>query len=301
MQSFRSEESSFSTASQALAKLPWYRRHLGTDMLVAAYLWLLACVIYLGYSIYELSKDWYSAKQWCDVVSSAFFVYGCVVLCQSSYTSYLLRLAEQIKRPPTPLTFCEEWYSSNLLLKTTQLFMMGTIPFMLEGFFMILAEPTGFKGYGLLLGLTSLLPLLCFWTYTAKDENLRLNGGGGSSYVWDWMLKHGVCGWRPAAKLKRHIGKDGHLALWIMAALAGSLITLITIAIPVCPLLQLDSLCPETGFLLFLWFVGALLSVGMALMVYATYPENFNSSLFFDGAPPEPMEEEEEEEEEEIL
>ena len=47
-------------------------------------------------------------------------------------------------------------------------------------------KPGSLAGYGLLVGLLGLMPLLFFWSFTAMDFNLRKNDGHGSSYILDW-------------------------------------------------------------------------------------------------------------------
>ena len=48
-----------STVSQALARLRWYERHLGTDLLLSSWLWLVGCVAYAlnsGAELYTRSR-----------------------------------------------------------------------------------------------------------------------------------------------------------------------------------------------------------------------------------------------------
>ena len=221
-ESVKSEES---TVSQALARLRWYERHLGTDLLLSSWLWLVGCVAYAlnsgaelyasccpissdlghiyGAEIGEIGEiaggDVYlsvgahlnlsaEAEQlwerggnaktrqlgdapallgaagalrrtlelldtdlpghahapvplfdpqscasvaslilWCDFISAALFVVGCCVLLYSAYPEQLLHIADALSRPPRELSWLETYFTSNLMLATTQIFMIGTL------------------------------------------------------------------------------------------------------------------------------------------------------------------------------
>ncbi len=97
-----SEGSDESTVSQALARLPWYERHLGTDLLLSSWLWLVGCIAYAVNSGAELSEEPRSAILWCDFVSAVVFVVGCLVLLYSAYPEYLLQIADALSKPPRP-------------------------------------------------------------------------------------------------------------------------------------------------------------------------------------------------------
>ena len=81
------------------------------------------------------------------------------------------------------------------MLATTQVFMLGTLPIVGIAVLKVLANPGSPEGYGMLIGVTALIPLLVFWTFTAMDFNLRKNDGRGSSYLYDaarrWRLLAG--------------------------------------------------------------------------------------------------------------
>ena len=118
------------------------------------------------------------------------------------------------------LSWVETYFTSNLMLLTTQIFMLGTLPLvlqvrctsprtppshlrlhcllrlrlhprlrprlhrrrrLLQAALRIEDEPAGLTGYGLLAGLLGLLPLLVFWSFTAMDFNLRKNGAALNS------------------------------------------------------------------------------------------------------------------------
>ena len=215
-ESVKSDES---TVSQALARLRWYERHLGTDLLLSSWLWLVGCVayalnsgaelyvsccpissdlehvygaeiaeiaggdVYLSVDVHlnvsaemeQLSERGGNAKTkqfgdapallgaagalrrtlelfdsdlpgphvplfdpqscasvaslilWCDFVSALLFVFGCCVLLYSAYPEQLLQIADALSRPPRELSWLETYFTSNLVLATTQIFMIGTL------------------------------------------------------------------------------------------------------------------------------------------------------------------------------
>ncbi len=282
--SLRSEESAvsnYSTASQALRRLPWWRRHFGTDILVAAWLWLIGCALYAGYSLDSLLRA-PSIRQTLDLASSVLFVVACLPLLYSSYPEQLLKLGDELSQPPRQLSRVETYFSSNLLLMTTQLFAIGTVPYMGAAVAEVVDHPQSPRGYLLLAGLVGLTPLLLFWSYTAMDVNLRKNGGQGSSYVFDALHARG---WLDGNERfwRRHIGHDAIATLWVMSFMASGLFAAVSAALLLCPLLEGSGvdLCPSRPFLWFLALDGAILLAGMWLMTHATYPENFNASILF--------------------
>ena len=219
MDDCESVHSDESTVSQALARLPWYERHLGTDLLLSSWLWLVGCVayalnsgaelyvsccpissdlehvygaeiaeiaggdVYLSVDVHlnvsaemeQLSERGGNAKTkqfgdapallgaagalrrtlelfdsdlpgphvplfdpqscasvaslilWCDFVSALLFVFGCCVLLYSAYPEQLLQIADALSRPPRELSWLETYFTSNLMLATTQIFMIGTL------------------------------------------------------------------------------------------------------------------------------------------------------------------------------
>ena len=126
-------------------------------------------------------------------------------------------------------------------------------------------------GYGLLVGLLGLMPLLFFWSFTAMDFNLRKNGGRGSNYVWTHLLappRCRSCGCRDEAYWNRHLGTDALCTMWFMSLIAG--VTESGIALLLATGIWRDA------HMWFLFADGFFLSAAMLLMTAATYPHNFN-------------------------
>uniref|UniRef100_A0A7S4C210 SCP2 domain-containing protein n=1 Tax=Chrysotila carterae TaxID=13221 RepID=A0A7S4C210_CHRCT len=280
-----SDESDACTVEEVLAALPWYRRHFGTDLLVAAWLWLLGCALYAIVSVSQLVAAPTDAKLWLDLLSSLLFVVACVALLFSSYPTHILKLAEDLARPPRDLTCIETFFTSNLMLLTTQLFIIGTLPYMAEAAVRVVESDVGsfeyLLGWGMLLGLTALMPLLLFWSFIAMDFNLRKNNGRGSSYIFDFCAKMRCChalNIRDKTFWRKHVGCDSLCTMWIMGVLACVCETAVVGKLILFP----------DAFTAFLAIDGAILTVGMLLMLHAVYPENFNSSSIFKDPHPAP-------------
>ena len=126
------ESEAGSTVSEALARLPWWRRHLGTDILVSAWLWMLGCAMYLVWAciaFFEPVTSYHSLGiRWCELVSSVLFVWGCFYLLKASYPQQLLALAHELSKPPREMGCLEMCVYSNSMLLSTQLFNAGTLP-----------------------------------------------------------------------------------------------------------------------------------------------------------------------------
>ena len=127
------ESEAGSTVSEALARLPWWRRHLGTDILVSAWLWMLGCAMYLVWAciaFFEPQTSYHSLGiRWCELVSSVLFVWGCFYLLKASYPQQLLALAHELSKPPREMGCLEMCVYSNSMLLSTQLFNAGTLPY----------------------------------------------------------------------------------------------------------------------------------------------------------------------------
>ena len=73
-------DSNDGTVEEHLARLPWYQRHFGTDLLLSSWLWLLGCIAYLVVSVCQLAADdWSSSVHWCDTIGGVIFVIGCAL------------------------------------------------------------------------------------------------------------------------------------------------------------------------------------------------------------------------------
>ena len=153
----------------------------------------------------------------------------------------------------------------------------GTLPLVLQALLRIGDAPDSLAGYGLLLGLLGLLPLLLFWSFTAMDFNLRKNDGHGSSYLLDWAKARELLPRYHANPMvssrfwERHLGSDALCTMWLMSFVA----TLME-----CGVLLLCWVAPSAK-LRFLLADGLLLVLAMWLMLSAAYPENFNTFALF--------------------
>ena len=157
------------------------------------------------------------------------------------------------------------------------IFDIGTLPLVLQALLRIGDAPGSLTGYGLLMGLLGLLPLLLFWSFTAMDFNLRKNDGHGSSYLLDWAKAHELLPRyheNPVVSSRfweRHLGSDALCTMWLMSYVA----TLME-----CSVLLLCWVAPSTK-MRFLLADGLLLVLAMWLMLSAAYPENFNTFALF--------------------
>ena len=148
---------------------------------------------------------------------------------------------------------------------------------MLQALLLVGDAPGSLAGYGLLVGLIGLLPLLFFWSFTAMDFNLRKNDGRGSSYLLDWAKARELLPRYHANPMvssrfwERHLGSDALCTMWLMSAVA----TLME-----CGLLLLCWVAPSAK-MRFLLADGLLLVLAMWLMLSAAYPENFNAFALF--------------------
>ena len=91
---------------QQSVEVSWWRKHFGTDMLVATWLITIGCGIYFFVVLpFVVAEPWRFDK-WCELIASFIFVLGSFYLVYAVYPVQLVRMASA---PPRKLTWCERW------------------------------------------------------------------------------------------------------------------------------------------------------------------------------------------------
>jgi hypothetical protein len=194
-------------------------------------------------------------------------------------------MLEQLSRPPRQLSVVERWITSNPMLTGTQLFNLGMVPYLVEAIVNIASPPPGDPpdaGLYLLLGVLCGMPLLLLFTMAAMDENMRKNRGAGTSFAWDVGIAACVrrtAGESRVAFWQSHLGSDMLFIMWAFTVP----MALSTVALLPIWLYDLDNserLCGPIScgadLLMMVPF-----TAGTALMLRASYPDNFGQSLLF--------------------
>jgi len=256
-------------------KQPWGQKHFGTDPLLSAWLFVVGSACYLLYTAGSLCgmvarSAWADvAVGWCEVVAAGFFLFGSVLMVRNAYPESMMEMMSQMAGPPRDLSCIETWCTSSPVLRMTQIFNCGMVPYLVEGALMLARNPTDQAGWTMLLAMVLCMPLLMLWSATAMDFNMRKNNGFGSSYVWDACFAH-CCRSRPW--LKRHLGTDALVSTWLMVALA----------VPSQIIMTLTLLfAPTDPAMWYAFFETTCFCGGMVLMHGASYPENFGKSILF--------------------
>ena len=160
------------------------------------------------------------------------------------------------------------------MLVATWFFAVSTFPFVVYGLYAVITEPASDIGYGYLLASLFFFCSLGIWVVAAMPENMAKNGGTGSTIVFDavWTKAWCCCGCLEATA-KKYAHSDMLLGMWIFFAMS---LLLLPYAVFVCVAFPAE---------LYSWLDFVMVTsfaLGAGLMVHASYPENFGSSVFFD-------------------
>ena len=263
------------------AEAHWFLKHIRTDMLLGTWLFLIGCVFYLFACTPPVLAHPDDACKWLEFVAAWIFVAGCAFIVKAAYPASLIELMRRLASPAdaaadAQLTCVEKWLTSNPMLLGTQLANLGMLPYLIEGFVLLGRGRPGDEemGWSYICAVIFFCPLLGLWTVSSMDSSMRLNNGRGSTYIYDGLKKCGClrcC--KDEAFWKRHIQADGMVTMWIFVVLMGMGMPFVPLQLLMTPL---DYMAWMNGLALAAFFAGA------CLMLKTSYPENFNTSSFFE-------------------
>lgn len=273
----------------------FWKRHLGTDMLVGSYLYLLSSVFYLFLCFQSLSKT-LSYPQVSDpskvahgtanLFGAVMFALASVYFIKLSYPEITMIMAYRaMTKDPNSMTFTERYFTANEMLIALW---MVTGAFVIPIFFVVIYEATVLHEmkHALIdfLSIFVAIPLSGVLNLSVMPDAMRANNGRGSSHVFDRLLA-------PLLGLKRenanddrivfwtkHLGSDMLVGVWIFVFFG------ILGGVAVVPLVIMN-LSSSTMWLTF-WSTIPF-SVGALLMLRGSYPDTMNKSLIFSDNEPE--------------
>jgi uncharacterized membrane protein len=193
----------------------FFKRHFGTDLLIASWLFLISSFIFVigdMLLLAEADDTFYIVLYAIVLVACVVFTYGSFVFLELSYPEKLDDMIERmILMDLDKLTFWEEYFIGNDFLVMAWLFFFA---YMILFVFPIWAMANGSLSveYGFIfIGcLLVFLPVFCLFIVACFPHNLIDNNGTGSSMVFDNTI--GRCcklDW-----LHTHFGSDLLLAVW---------------------------------------------------------------------------------------
>lgn len=263
-----------------MCSIEW-KRHLGTDMLVGSWLFLIFSVEYLAYSIWliydglsEDADDELVGFYGTNVVCAVFFLIGSFWFVQFSYPESMEELFAIDEKRVSEMTWMERYFTGTGLLKATWFFAFSTLPYAVDALVDIIETPDSVDAYAYLAAILLTFALLGIWVYSAFPENMIANGGQGSSAFYDNIIAPcNCCCGGAGCNCKRHFGTDFLAGSWIMAILCAlwALDGTYGVIEDVSSISSWASLTMAIGFFL-----------GCSLYVYTSYPENPMTTLAWD-------------------
>ncbi len=258
-------------------KKEFWKRHLGTDFLVASYLFLLSSIAFNIDAIHRGLVIGINAHTFSNAFMATFFTFASAYFIKLSYPESIMIMAYRVMTiDPESMSFTQRYFTANEMLIALWFFTGG---FVVPNFLVVLWEIFITHDYkqavtDLIITIVT-IPITGVLNYSAMPDAMRANGGRGSSYFFDKF-------WVPLLRIKddearmtfwnKHLGNDGLAGGWIFALIG------IASGIFVVPLVILH---PQSGKSWFLFWSTIPFSVGSLLLVRASYPENVNTSLLF--------------------
>mmetsp|Transcript_19801 Transcript_19801/g.29649 ORF Transcript_19801/g.29649 Transcript_19801/m.29649 type:complete len:399 (+) Transcript_19801:163-1359(+) len=272
-------------------KKEFWKRHLGTDFLVASYLFLISSAAYMFYTISRLYSTT-SAHTLANAFAGVLFTLASVYFIKLSYPETIMLMAYRVMSiDPKDMTFVQRFFTANEMLIALWLFTAGFLaPYIFVIFYELLVSGQYHKAAVDIATTILAIPLTAVFNVSAMPDAMRANGGRGSSFFFDKFWAPLLClknsssgdeeegagsstaGNERYAYWVKHVGNDGLAGAWIFAVVG------IIGGIGVLPLVIMHPLSPNAWFLF--WSTMPF-SVGSVLLVRASYPENMNTSVFF--------------------
>ena len=254
----------------------FWKIHLGTDMLQASWWFVISSVCWLLMGCYMVQFEntkttreaFYHA---CQLTSAALFTIGSLFMVWMAHT-----MPEELPPPPpdrdwSQVGWLERYVTGNSMLLATWFFAISVSPFIGLGIYIIIIAPTDYMGYLYVLCAIGAFVALWVWVLGSMEESMAMDGGLGSTILYDNLLVP-IFG-SDSPTLQTYFKRDLINGMWIFFFAAVLIFPYGIYYVIVRPTeaIAYYSLVMCVGF-----------AVGAGQMVYASYPENYGSTVTFD-------------------
>jgi len=272
----------------------FWMRHVGTDSLVASYLFLVSSVSYTFLCLYHLQSSLKvsstdvvmtvneaskQAHSLANFTAAVFFTLASVYFIKLSYPETTMLMAyHAMTMDTTQMSIWERYFTANEMLIALWLITAAVaIPLAFVALYELVflnAPSLALKDFIIIL---IAVPLTGVMNIAAMPDCMRANNGQGSRFFFDGV-------WVPLLRLKsenqkerlafwtKHLGNDAIAGAWVFATFG------VLSGILVIPLVVLQ---PGSMTNWFIFWSTIPFTVGSLLFVRASYPETMNSSFFF--------------------
>jgi hypothetical protein len=149
---------------EMMANMPkakgFWQTHLGTDMLVASWMFVIFSVIYVlicclylknGYDSYSADDGMdYSSKMvyyWCALIASLGYLVGAVFFVKFSYPDSFSEMFDLNQDTVDAMSTTEKYFTGTAFLKGIWFFYLASVPFLVSSMYTIFHEPEDEVGY----------------------------------------------------------------------------------------------------------------------------------------------------------
>jgi MFS family permease len=262
----------------------------GNDLLIAGWSYLLSSLIFYGIMAYTISKVNFrtsskllAANVVINFVVSVVYTIASLILLIASLI-LLIASYELIKEPSNTslvdikkLSTCELYFTGNVLLISSWLFFISTLPLLLYPIWGLSTfYLSAFYGAICLILLVLVLSILMLWVVATFPSSLAKGNGQGNSYFYGFFSM--ICCCTNSGSSKKsfwniHAGSDYRVVNWVLlvVAIAGFIGSVYYTVLDVKSVIS------------WLWIFSSIFFViGAYLYLYASYPENEGSSVIYD-------------------
>ena len=214
------------------------------------------------------------------LLASIIYIVAMVLFLTVSYPdAYDKFMYETVNADVNKMTFMERYITGNMLLIASWLIFFATLPIIVYPCWAMAEGDLAYlTGSIYLITVFFILVFLIFFTVACFPENLKLNGGRGSSMLYDALFSCPCCdtfcccvGGREW--LQTHFGNDLLTSLWLIVFGSVLCLALACYYVAVNPTLLVS----------YMWLLSSLFfTIGAYLFVYTFYPENYGSTICFD-------------------
>eukprot|EP01041_Mallomonas_annulata_P012952 gene12952-27325_t len=250
--------------------------HLGTDLLISAWLLFISCLLGFIVMCYDLIDALLGYHSLIYLVSKVILCLSGFMFTIAGYLFLLVSYEEDMMAAAVEIiklenmSWCERYFVGNNLLMMAWLLVFSTLPIVI---YPISAHRSGIINseteITFLCAVLFAVLLLLLWAISCFPENLTKNNGKGSSYVHNLFESMFVCSNGPIVTDGSDRVTDFLIVSWTIAVAS-------VLSIPFSILLVVHNIQPLPWLVL---IADVFFAAGSVLFVYVLYPENAKASI----------------------
>ena len=258
---------------------------MGTDMLVASWLFAISSVLYLALIVELIIDDGSRAGEivelnnYAQLVSAILFFFGSCYFVYVSYPEAVEKAWGEMQATDlSNMSWLQRYFTGNDFLKATWFFCLASTPYLVDAINIIAVEPGSYVGYAFFVGVSIYFMALSIWVLGCMPENMVANDGRGSSLFFDYIFSNLCCctfSCKPEEFWRKHFGADFLAGSWIFFICSAC-------SVPI----SIFEVISSSGADPYYWLMLAMtvgFTAGAGLFVVTSYPENMMTTKVYDS------------------